>query len=321
MNKKMVTIVAVIVLGAIIAIGAIGSGQTNGPSGSTTSSSSSSSSAAQPSKTAASSATTFTMASTCRSVGGLPDPNCTPGATNPDVTQANIQSTICVSGYTETIRPPTSYTDPLKVQSIRAYGYNDTNVADYEEDHLIALEIGGSPTSVANLWAEPHYGTYTSLQKDSFENYLHTQVCTGKITLSTAQNEIATNWVQNWLASGGVSSSISTTTALSSSSSVSGQIGATISYANNPIVRGKTQTVTIAVTNSTGPIVGHLLAVHVTYASLQTTKDLSCTTSTSGSCSVSWLIGTTSNPGTFAVTVVDTVSGATFSSSFEVTTA
>ncbi len=140
--------------------------------------------------------------SSCHSSGGLPDLKCTPGATNRDVTQANIQSTICVTGYTATIRPPASYTAPLKVQSIHDYGYNDTNLSDYEEDHLIPLEVGGSPTSISNLWAQPRYGTYTADDKDSFENYLRAQVCSGSITLAEAQHEIATDWVRYWIAAG-----------------------------------------------------------------------------------------------------------------------
>ena len=36
----------------------------------------------------------------------IPDPRFTPGAINPDVTQENIDSTICVPGFTKTIRPP-----------------------------------------------------------------------------------------------------------------------------------------------------------------------------------------------------------------------
>ena len=47
---------------------------------------------------------------------GLPDPICTPGVVNPKVTQDNIQKTICVSGYTKTIRPPVSYTNKLKLE-------------------------------------------------------------------------------------------------------------------------------------------------------------------------------------------------------------
>ena len=43
-------------------------------------------------------------------------PMLTPGALNPDVTQVNIHSTICVPGWTATIRPPPDYTDALKVK-------------------------------------------------------------------------------------------------------------------------------------------------------------------------------------------------------------
>jgi hypothetical protein len=43
-----------------------------------------------------------------------PDPETTPGVINPEVTQANIQQTICVKGWTTTIRPPASYTNSLK---------------------------------------------------------------------------------------------------------------------------------------------------------------------------------------------------------------
>ena len=76
--------------------------------------------------------------SACVSVDGLPDHNCTPGAVDPRVTQDNIQQTICVSGYTKTVRPSTSYTTPLKVRQMALYGWTGTT-SDYEEDHLIAL--------------------------------------------------------------------------------------------------------------------------------------------------------------------------------------
>src|ERR1035437_3182978 len=48
---------------------------------------------------------------------GLPSHTLTPGALNPAVTQATIGMTICVSGWTTTVRPPTSYTTPLKRRS------------------------------------------------------------------------------------------------------------------------------------------------------------------------------------------------------------
>jgi hypothetical protein len=135
------------------------------------------------------------LASSCsRSYLPLPDPYCTPGSYNPNVTQSNIHSTICVSGWTDTVRPPTSYTNPLKAQGIIDYGYSDTNMADYEEDHLVPLELGGAPRDPGNLWPEPRYGTKTAYTKDGVETKLKNAVCSGQITLSSARSAIRTNW-------------------------------------------------------------------------------------------------------------------------------
>jgi hypothetical protein len=130
----------------------------------------------------------------CHSINGLPDPICTPGVADPRVTQDNIQTTICVSGYTSGVRPSSSYTEALKIQQIKAYGYADTNVADYEEDHLIPLEVGGHPSDPRNLWPEPRTGPFPAAKKDRLENALHAAVCDGAMTLVAAQKEIATNW-------------------------------------------------------------------------------------------------------------------------------
>lgn len=132
----------------------------------------------------------------CISVNGKPDHTCTPGAANPNVTQANIGSTICVSGYTTTIRPSTTYTNKLKAQQIKEYGYIDTNLSSYEEDHLIPLELGGDPTNSQNLWPEPYNVSDNNgaASKDKIENLLHKEVCSGQISLQEAQNEISTNW-------------------------------------------------------------------------------------------------------------------------------
>lgn len=128
----------------------------------------------------------------------LPDPRYTPGAINPDVTQANLDQTICRrGGYTKSIRPPESYTYRLKMQGIRQYGYSDHRARDYEEDHLVSLEIGGSPTDPKNLWPEAHtveggWGSYT---KDKLENVLHDLVCRRQIPLAVAQNAEAHDWI------------------------------------------------------------------------------------------------------------------------------
>lgn len=139
--------------------------------------------------------TTAAHAATCsQSYLPLPDPNCTPGSYNPDVTQSTINSTICVSGWTATVRPPTSYTNPLKEQGIADYGYSDTSLSDYEEDHQIPLELGGSPRDPKNLWPEPHYGSKTSYTKDGVETRLKNAVCAGTITLAAARSAIKNNW-------------------------------------------------------------------------------------------------------------------------------
>ncbi len=124
----------------------------------------------------------------------LPDPACTPGAKNPDVTQSTIGSTICVSGWTATIRPSTSYTNGLKKQGIIDYGYSDTSLSDYEEDHFLPLELGGAPKDPRNLWPEPHSGDQNSATKDSVENAVKKAVCAGRATLAAAQNAMLDDW-------------------------------------------------------------------------------------------------------------------------------
>ena len=142
----------------------------------------------------ASPATVIRTSAHCQSVNGLPDPVCTPGLVDPRVTQDNISATICVRGYTTTVRPASSYTNDLKVRQIAEYGYADTSLAGYEEDHLIPLELGGHPSDAKNLWPQPRSGTYPAAKKDLVENSLHTKVCAGVMTLVAAQAVIATNW-------------------------------------------------------------------------------------------------------------------------------
>ena len=129
--------------------------------------------------------------------GVLPDRSRTPGADNPAVTQATIWSTICVTGWTATVRPVESYTDALKREQLASgYAYQgDTNVADYEEDHLIPLELGGAPSNPLNLWPEPYAGSDGARAKDKVENSLRRDVCDGTVTLAAARQEIAANWV------------------------------------------------------------------------------------------------------------------------------
>jgi hypothetical protein len=121
----------------------------------------------------------------------LPDQRCTPGAISPAVTRGSIRSTICLRGYTKTVRPSESVTEREKLASMTAYGASGTP-HDYEYDHLVSLELGGAPNDPRNLWPEPGASPNT---KDRLENRLHALVCDGQISLATAQAQIAGNWV------------------------------------------------------------------------------------------------------------------------------
>ena len=122
-----------------------------------------------------------------------------PGAVNLAVTQANIHQTICVSGWTKTIRPPASYTTKLKKYQMAQWHIVGAT-KDYEEDHLISLELGGNPTDPNNLWPEPWTGEWNAHRKDHLENLLKKLVCNGTIDLASAQHEIAFDWVESYQA-------------------------------------------------------------------------------------------------------------------------
>jgi hypothetical protein len=120
-----------------------------------------------------------------------PDPSCTPGALNPAVTQATIGQTICVSGYSKSVRPPESITNKEKLASMAAYG-DSGSPSDFEYDHLVSLELGGAPNDPRNLWPEPGASPNP---KDSIENTLHRLVCSRQMPLGQAQKIIATGWI------------------------------------------------------------------------------------------------------------------------------
>jgi hypothetical protein len=148
----------------------------------------------------------------CHSIGtGLsarPDPRCTPGALNPAVTQASIRATICVPGWTASVRPPESVTEPEKRASIDAYG-DAGPISSYEYDHFVPLELGGAVNDPRNLWPEPGASPNP---KDTVENELKQKVCHGQITLTDAQRAITTNWTTVAAAASAPSRSSTSTT-------------------------------------------------------------------------------------------------------------
>src|SRR5262249_17939873 len=104
--------------------------------------------------------------------GVYPDPKLTPGAADRHVRQGNIQQTICQPGYTATVRHVTLRT---RKQVFASYGIPYENHADYELDHLISLELGGT-NAVANLWPQHYFPRPGAREKDVVENSLHSRV-------------------------------------------------------------------------------------------------------------------------------------------------
>jgi hypothetical protein len=120
-----------------------------------------------------------------------PDPQHTPGAADPAVTRDNIESTICRSGYTRSVRHVTVTT---KKRVFAEYDVSYAKHQDYEVDHLIPLELGGS-NDITNLWPEPYQAESGARAKDKVENVLHALVCNHSAPLAAAQLLIANDWV------------------------------------------------------------------------------------------------------------------------------
>ncbi len=131
----------------------------------------------------------------------LPDLKMTPGATLP-VTRDDI----CVPGYTKKVRNVPS---SVKQQVYAEYGIASHRPGEYEVDHLISLELGGS-NSIKNLWPESYLTQpWNARVKDKLENELHAEVCSGQIDLAAAQKEIATDWIASYKKHFGVSAPLS----------------------------------------------------------------------------------------------------------------
>ena len=131
----------------------------------------------------------------------LPDSRCSPGSTDPAVKQtvedsyiqartAAARAIVCAPGRAARVRPPSSYTQPLKLVLMRRYG-SVGSPAQYQLDHLIPLELGGAPRDISNLWPQPIGYAHT---KDTVENALHRLVCDGVISLWVARGLIAIDW-------------------------------------------------------------------------------------------------------------------------------
>jgi len=117
----------------------------------------------------------------------LPDPQLTPGAT-----RTVAIGDLCSMPHEEVVRP---VPDALRRQVLNEYGVPNTRAREYEVDYLIAPGLGGTD-DIRNLWPQPHQDTaWNSYAKDQLEERLHHLVCAGQLDVTTAQRQIASNWI------------------------------------------------------------------------------------------------------------------------------
>ena len=119
--------------------------------------------------------------------GALPDRRLTPGAT-----RSVAVTDVCLMAHEEVVEEVST---PLRQEVFREYGIVNARPDDYEVDYLIAPGLGGTE-DIHNLWPEPYTSrTWNARVKDALEERLHEMVCGGALDLSTAQHDIATDWI------------------------------------------------------------------------------------------------------------------------------
>lgn len=131
----------------------------------------------------------------------VPDPRCTPGGFNPEVTVAMLRahdwSTRCIRNcQTSEAQKHVTYS----WYGIRKPRENSGENQVCELDHLVPLELGGAD-GLGNIWPEcgPQGVSLNQRDfklKDRVENYLADQVRTGQMPLREAQRGIANDWTQ-----------------------------------------------------------------------------------------------------------------------------
>ena len=127
--------------------------------------------------------------------------SCAPGELDPDIMaldEALQINALCKKGGTQAARCKLS--TPEREALFLAYSLSwppppkfANGESAYEVDHKIQEALGGAQT-MRNLWpqmAEPRPGYQ---EKDRLEDYLHREVCAGRMTLSAARSTLLSDW-------------------------------------------------------------------------------------------------------------------------------
>jgi hypothetical protein len=116
----------------------------------------------------------------------LPERSLTPGA----VATAD-RAQVCDSSRPKNREVPVS----LQRRVFEEYGISRPEPQAYEVDYLITPALGGAD-DIRNLWPQPYSATvWNARVKDTLEDYLREQVCSGRLDLATAQRDISSDWI------------------------------------------------------------------------------------------------------------------------------
>lgn len=108
-------------------------------------------------------------------------------ALNPAVTPAAIDATICVPGWAASVRPASSYTRAFERRALQA----GADPRGFVVDHQLPISLGGAPRDPANLRLQ---AVAAAKAKDLDERRLHRAVCSGRMGLEAAQDELLRRW-------------------------------------------------------------------------------------------------------------------------------
>ncbi len=128
----------------------------------------------------------FPIRSSRPPIVSIPDSRLTPGAT------------LLVSRRQVCSQPnPNNKMVPVTLQRrvFDEYGIRGADPRAYEVDYLVTPALGGAD-DIRNLWPHSYSATvWNAHVKDALEDRLRDMVCEGAVDLSTAQQELATNWI------------------------------------------------------------------------------------------------------------------------------
>ena len=115
---------------------------------------------------------------------------------DPRVTPETLAGTVCVHGYTRTVRPAWRWLRRLKERALAGIGRGPEDAGAYQLDHVVPLVLGGAPADPANLQLQERS---EAKKKDHVERVLGCLVCKGEIALHEARAVLGHgDWRQGW---------------------------------------------------------------------------------------------------------------------------